>query len=788
MQSNGGITCPINRGRDKRIGAPRAQANLTLPSALTRRPLIPDGREAQQALQGELTGDFGRYEVIRLLGHGNMGSVYLAVDRELDRKVALKVPRFTGRCDEETLARFYREARAAARLRHRNLCTVHDVGQIDGIHYLTMTYIEGQPLSKYMAAGRPIDPVQAVRLVRILALAMVEAHAEGIVHRDLKPDNIIVDRRGQPVITDFGLAKWTCQAQDPQLTRAGMIVGTPAYMSPEQVIGDPDTIGTASDVYSLGVILYELLTGRLPLEGSAATLVGKILSEEPSPPSTHVPTLDFRLEEVCLKSMAKQPQDRVAGMDGLSQALGAWLKLAKQPPPGTTADKPRRRTRWVAACMAVLIVIGSITGAGYSEKDRIEPILAAWMPMQLRQESPDESKEVAKRHNTLTVLPKTQADVRKPRLERRTPSVNDSPRVDRPVSKPKATVAPGQSPTPHFQQIVLKSEIPPLGSESAALVLGPSSKQPETPPSHPQTTRAESPEFSGPKHVGRLADEEQDSRGPDMQATSGRAKPSASVPEKAPVSSLELTVMTHVEGKTAAGRWLLESMVAAYRTASSYYDEGQLFILKADGEQVGGLKKLTVRFVRPNKIMVKTVQAGVWCNGRKLLGVATGVRGQILVVEAPQQLTTRSICRDAKLTAGLTWCLDCVPPQLTLLLDDNPMGTLLQNGGVPVRLEDERIGDNLCRRVAIRRPIGDTIFWIDAEKHLLRRVEYPRAKEPRTEGESLVAELTAARFNAQIDETEFCLDENVLQRFRPVASIEDYDSEGSQDMRQTDSR
>ncbi len=196
-----------------------------------------------------------------------MGSVYLAHDGQLDRSVALKVPHFTPEDGPEILDRFYREARSAATLDHPNVCPIYDVGQIDGHHYVSMAFVEGRPLADLVEADKRLSQRQAAILVRQVAMAMAEAHRRGIIHRDLKPANIMINPRHEPVIMDFGLARRS-DKRDAQLTKSGAIVGTPAYMSPEQVKGDPTGIGPGCDIYSLGVVLYELLTGRLPFEGS----------------------------------------------------------------------------------------------------------------------------------------------------------------------------------------------------------------------------------------------------------------------------------------------------------------------------------------------------------------------------------------------------------------------------------------------------------------------------------------------------------------------------------------
>jgi formylglycine-generating enzyme required for sulfatase activity/serine/threonine protein kinase len=266
----------------------------------------------------------GRFEILEMLGEGAFGVVYKARDPQLDRIVAIKVPREGVLKTPEDHQRFSREARAAAHLNHPNICPVYEVGAFDGRDYIVMAYIEGKALSKIIKAGK-VRPRHAAAAVRKLALALDEAHRSGIVHRDLKPANVMVNVRGEPIVMDFGLARWY-QAGDAQLTRSGAIMGSPAYMSPEQARGDSPNLGPTSDIYSLAVILYELLTARRPFEGTVTEVLGKILHVAPDPPSRHRPNIDPRLESICLKAMAKDPQDRYQSMRELATALGDFLK------------------------------------------------------------------------------------------------------------------------------------------------------------------------------------------------------------------------------------------------------------------------------------------------------------------------------------------------------------------------------------------------------------------------------------------------------------------------------
>jgi predicted Ser/Thr protein kinase len=287
----------------------------------------------------DLPARFGRYRLEKVLGKGGMGSVYLAYDTQLDRHVALKVPMFGG--DEDGLReRFFREARAAATLRHPNLCPVYDIGEQDGVYYLTMAFIEGTSLAQYLHAHKPLPPREAVELVRVLAHALQEAHDHGIIHRDLKPGNVLLSNKNEPIVTDFGLARRTA-SQDERLTQTGAILGTPTYMPPEQVNGDVAAMGPGCDIYALGVILYELLTGRPPFQGPMGTLIAQIVLDAPPPPSRFRPELDPALGAICLKALAKRPEERYPSMSAFAAALEAWLAGKASPPARAVSKRPR---------------------------------------------------------------------------------------------------------------------------------------------------------------------------------------------------------------------------------------------------------------------------------------------------------------------------------------------------------------------------------------------------------------------------------------------------------------
>jgi len=267
---------------------------------------------------------FGEYELLEEIGRGGMGVVFKARQRSLGRIVALKMILRGELASDAELARFRAEAESAARLEHPSIITVHEVGEHDGQAYFSMKYVEGQTLAGLLSDG-PLPPRLAAQYVSTIARAVHHAHQQGILHRDLKPANVLLDQQGQLFVTDFGLAKRV--AAGDKLTRTGAIVGTPAYMAPEQAAGSRGTIGPASDVYSLGTILYELLTGRPPFQGaSPVDTIMMVLDQEPVPPRRLNPNVDRELETVCLKCLEKAADLRYGSAAQLADDLDAFLQ------------------------------------------------------------------------------------------------------------------------------------------------------------------------------------------------------------------------------------------------------------------------------------------------------------------------------------------------------------------------------------------------------------------------------------------------------------------------------
>lgn len=296
------------------------------------------------------------YVIEGVIGSGGMGTVYLARQLSLDRHVALKVMSSRWLYDPVFLARFTREAYAAAQLSHPNIVQIYDIGEANGVPFFSMEYVRGRSLSDLVRRQGRLDPQTAVSYILQAARGLQHAHSRGLIHRDVKPDNLLLDENGLIKVADLGLVKtpqgelvprtphprqpdYAEWATTPEMTGAQIALGTPAYMSPEQC-RDAASVDHRSDIYSLGCTLYVLLTGRPPFEGtSAGELMSKHAYEPPPPPEQWVPRLPRELSAILLRMMAKDPAERYQTMEEVIQALEGWLGL---PPPGQFLPRPEQ--------------------------------------------------------------------------------------------------------------------------------------------------------------------------------------------------------------------------------------------------------------------------------------------------------------------------------------------------------------------------------------------------------------------------------------------------------------
>jgi hypothetical protein len=292
--------------------------------------------------------DLPDYEILRGLGRGGMGVVYVARDRRLGREVAIKRLTLQGASDPEARLRFLRESEAVARLRHPGIVSVHAVGDEGGHPYYVMDLIDGESLAARLRTG-PLASAQVAALGAALARALGHAHANGVLHRDLKPDNVLLRARDDaPLLTDFGLAK-THSEETERLTRTGEVLGTPAFMAPEQADGAGAHVDPAADVYGLGATLYAALTGRPPFRASSVLGTLKaVLTEDPVPPRQLAP-VDPGLEAIVLRCLAKAPADRYPNAEALEEALRDWSP--------TRAPTPARTLARVAVALAALALL-----------------------------------------------------------------------------------------------------------------------------------------------------------------------------------------------------------------------------------------------------------------------------------------------------------------------------------------------------------------------------------------------------------------------------------------------
>jgi tRNA A-37 threonylcarbamoyl transferase component Bud32 len=314
-------------------------------------------------------GRVGRFELMEKLGAGSFGAVWRARDTKLNREVAVKVPRRPA-LDSLEIEEVMREARVAAQLRHRHIVTIHEVGRDGETVYIVSDLIRGLPLDEWLRK-RPVTFRDAASLCRVIAEALEHAHQAGVVHRDLKPANIMMDDRGEPHLTDFGLAKHA--ADEIAMTMEGHILGTPAYMSPEQARGEADACDGRSDVYSLGVVLFQLLTNELPFRGNMSVLPQKVIHDPPPSPRRLNRYVPRDLETICLKCLEKDPRNRYQSAAELAEDLRRFS--GNEPIQARPVGPLGRLWRWsqrrpgvaalAASTLGLLLMISALTTWGY---------------------------------------------------------------------------------------------------------------------------------------------------------------------------------------------------------------------------------------------------------------------------------------------------------------------------------------------------------------------------------------------------------------------------------------
>jgi predicted Ser/Thr protein kinase len=378
------IPATLQAGFDQAMAAHAALQELIDETVITDPSLSP-------RLPPEVSGT---YEIERELGRGGMGIVYLARQRSLDRRVALKVLRPGERTFGPLLRRFLDEAQHLARLQHPNIVSIHEVGNAAGEPYFTMDFIDGETLSAVIARG-PLRPTRAIEVLKQVGAAIQHAHRHGIIHRDLKPGNVLIDQAGQVFVTDFGLARNV--GQESNLTQTGELLGTPQYMSPEQARGQTSMIGEPTDIHALGLLLFEMLTGRSAFGASSpADVLVKLLNDDPPPLRSLDRCIPRDLETICMKALRKSPDARYANASALLEDVrrfeaGEPLLARRTSFVMRVARWAGRRWRMAATILVTAALVGTVAPRLF---DKSVAELVVWGDEEFKRGNPEIATQI----------------------------------------------------------------------------------------------------------------------------------------------------------------------------------------------------------------------------------------------------------------------------------------------------------------------------------------------------------------------------------------------------------